>query len=762
MKKEKAVKTEKKKNPLSKKQKEILFGVVSFASSFVVTTFIILTFAVFIPQGKTNELKKQYNAAVSLLNNGEYDKAASRFKNLTYDDSKNLYYIAKAGQYFNSGDYESGIQSIHDAGGSVDVRYDPNGGTVSNNREVLKIKKKWVENDPKRNGYDFIKWNISSFALSYNSKNYDANLNLLASWNILNYSITYNLNGGSLNELTNNYNAETPTFKLGSPIKKGYTFIGWSGTNINDVSLNVSIEKGSTGDRTYTANYTANQYTITYDYGYGGLSDSQIVTYDVNCSLLEPSARAGYEFNGWYYNDQIIESGIWNLDNDVTLLASWSIKNYHIIYDLNGGESASLSQRTFTYFDEVVLCDAEKKGYEFDGWYLNDTKVEKIPAGTDTDVYLEARWIPLKNELTVTSQDINYGTVSIQSGSGYSGEEIVVNAEPSLGYMFLGWNDGTSFISNSATYSFKMPSHDYSLIAYFIEEDGDTATGLGIIPTRQGNTVTYGLYPNKHVSDSSIIASLEESPIDPSNGWTIYNNEYYCKSTSTYNSGFFYDGEEFTQGSSHWFKCKPIKWTVFSTDNSGWYVMSTSLLDTHTFKGNQFESTQHKANYEESDIREWLNNEFLHTAFGLSEAYLRMMEVDNGVNTTDANNPSNCCANTFDKVWLGSYQDFYKMGERSRMCSLTDFALTRNDIYWAQGMVYSDPSTGEVGFDDVIFNDCYAPYYTRSPYANDANNYEVWHVDESGNLSMCQTAITFGVRPCVYIAYDMLLTGYDV
>ena len=180
MEKEKEVKTEKKKIVLSKKQKDILFGVASFGGSFIITTVIILTFAVFIPQGKIAEQKKKYDDAVALLNNGNYEEAASYFKDLGYDDSRNLYHIAQAGQSFNNGDYESGIQSIHDAGGVVSVYYDANGGTISNNREVFKIKKKWVETKPTRNGYDFINWNISSFALSYQSKKYTADLKLLS------------------------------------------------------------------------------------------------------------------------------------------------------------------------------------------------------------------------------------------------------------------------------------------------------------------------------------------------------------------------------------------------------------------------------------------------------------------------------------------------------------------------------------------------------------------------------------------------------
>ena len=750
MKKEKAAKPEKKRKPLSKKQKDILFGVSSFAGSFIVTAVIILTFAVFIPQGKINEQRKKYNNAVSLLDNGNYIEAASYLKNLGYEDSNQLYHVAQAGQYFSSGDYESGIQSIHDAGGDVSVHYDPNGGAISNNREVFKIKKKWVENKPTRNGYDFLDWNVSSFILSYASKNYSADLNLLASWNIVDYAITYNLNGGSLSNLPTSYNIDTPDFSLGAPVKKGYTFIGWSGTDINDKALSVSVEKGSIGDRSYTANYVANQYTVTYDYNYDSLSDSQVVTFDTNYSLINIE-RVGYQFNGWYYNGQKVEDGKWSIDSDVTLVANWSIKQFSINYNLNGGTNNPNNPNTFTYFDEVTLNDPTKAGYEFNGWYANNTKVSSIPAHTDTAVSLEARWSPIKNELVVASEDVNYGTVSILSGSGYTDEEIIVKAEPAEDYSFLGWHDGTSIVSNAQTYTFTMPPHDYSLTAHFID---DVAYGSGVIPTYKNKVVTYGLYPKTHVNERSLINELGTAGVNQVNGWTKYNNEYYYQARCMYNSGYFDDGTEFTPGSDYWFKCEPIEWDVLSTDERGVYVTSKEILDTGTFKGNQFSDAIYKADYENSAVRTWLNTTFLQNAFCLSNAYLRTNVINNGPSSTDSVNNNNCCNNTLDTVCLGSYQDFYNMGPDSdRMCYLTDFARTQSDIYWNQEMVY--------GYEIAR---CYAPYFTRSPVSTDNGGYLVWAIKENGNFTSLNTSITLGIRPCVYISTDIIdtLEGDDV
>ena len=70
------------------------------------------------------------------------------------------------------------------------------------------------------------------------------------------YTITYNLDGGSI-ETNNpeNYTEYTDTFALNTPTKDGYNFVGWTGSNGETPELTVTIAKGSTGDRSYTANW---------------------------------------------------------------------------------------------------------------------------------------------------------------------------------------------------------------------------------------------------------------------------------------------------------------------------------------------------------------------------------------------------------------------------------------------------------------------------------------------------------------------------
>ena len=81
------------------------------------------------------------------------------------------------------------------------------------------------------------------------------NLRLYAGLTPINYSITYNLNGGTVPNSSNpnSYTIES-NITLANPIRDGYKFTGWSGTDLTGESnKTVTIQQGSTGDRDYTA-----------------------------------------------------------------------------------------------------------------------------------------------------------------------------------------------------------------------------------------------------------------------------------------------------------------------------------------------------------------------------------------------------------------------------------------------------------------------------------------------------------------------------
>ena len=73
------------------------------------------------------------------------------------------------------------------------------------------------------------------------------------------YKITYNLNGGEQDKRNiTTYAQISLPFTLEEPTKQGYIFTGWTGSNGTTPQTKVKIEKGTTGNLEYTANWKSN------------------------------------------------------------------------------------------------------------------------------------------------------------------------------------------------------------------------------------------------------------------------------------------------------------------------------------------------------------------------------------------------------------------------------------------------------------------------------------------------------------------------
>ncbi|MBO5487853.1 MAG: leucine-rich repeat protein, partial [Eubacterium sp.] len=85
----------------------------------------------------------------------------------------------------------------------------------------------------------------------------NANDILTAAWTPVEYSISYDLEEGKLKKANPSvYTIETNDFTLNNPEKDGYSFDGWTGSNGESTSKEVTVAKGTTGNLEFTANWT--------------------------------------------------------------------------------------------------------------------------------------------------------------------------------------------------------------------------------------------------------------------------------------------------------------------------------------------------------------------------------------------------------------------------------------------------------------------------------------------------------------------------
>ena len=172
------------------------------------------------------------------------------------------------------------------------------------------------------------------------------------------YKISYSLNGGNVTtENPSTYSVTTETFTLTNPTKTGYTFKGWSGNDLTgDENQTVTITKGSMGNRTYTANWTANTYTVKFDANGGtGTMTDQVFTYDVAQDLgANAFTYTNKYFTGWKDGNDVSYTAGQNVKNltaenggTVTLYAQWSDKPAQTI-------TFDTTDRTATYGDGAL------------------------------------------------------------------------------------------------------------------------------------------------------------------------------------------------------------------------------------------------------------------------------------------------------------------------------------------------------------------------------------------------------------------------
>ena len=300
---------------------------------------------------------------------------------------------------------------------------------------------------PVRTGYIFLGWTGEGITEpqktieipqgSTGDRTYTAN------WQVIEYTIITLLEGGNAGSSQVYFYTVEQTVTLPTPTRTGYTFLGWTGEGITTPQPNVTIPKGSTGDKKYIENWKLTEYNITMDLNGGSGQEKVVYTMTDEDFELPTPTRNGYEFVGW------TGEGITTPQTSVKIpkgstgnkayTANWKVIEYTITLDTNGGPAVSPIK--YTVEDSFTLPYPLRPGYEFSGWTLDGSGMLPftpliIYPGTTGDLHYKAEW--RLAEYTIT-MDLDGGSGQEKVVYTITDEDFELPTPTRNGYEFVGW-----------------------------------------------------------------------------------------------------------------------------------------------------------------------------------------------------------------------------------------------------------------------------------------------------------------------------------
>ena len=326
---------------------------------------------------------------------------------------------------------------------------------------------------PAKEGYTFKGWSYNGKdVITLPDKISNSDITVYAVWEIGKFTITFDTLGGSeVDAITAEYGAAVKA--PADPTKVGFSFEGWDALPTTMPASDITVK----------AIWKANEYTITFEDGYGNKLSTLTQEYGstINADdIAEPvSTLVGYTFDAW--NPEIPAT---MPAENMTIVAKWKLATYTITFDTVGG--TEIAPITAAYGSPVVRpANPTKAGYRFGGW---DKAIPTVMTG---DLVITAKWNPLPFTITFNTD----GGTEIAPITQNCGTEVTAPADPTkTGYTFAGWDKEipatipAENITVTATWTINQ---------YTITFDTDGGSAVDSVTADFGDTVTAPEAPTK-------------------------------------------------------------------------------------------------------------------------------------------------------------------------------------------------------------------------------------------------------------------------
>jgi concanavalin A-like lectin/glucanase superfamily protein/List-Bact-rpt repeat protein/fibronectin type III domain protein len=272
-------------------------------------------------------------------------------------------------------------------------------------------------------------------------------------------------------------NPDLASYESGSPVEltasaaTGYHFVDWTGDltgSANPQTLTMSA------DRSVTAQFAANTYTLTYTAGANGTivgTSPQTVSYNGSGTPVTATPSTGYHFVSW--SDAVLTASRTdaNVTVDLNVTATFAINTYTLVVSVDPDGSGSVAknpdQALYDHGAMVQLTATPAAGYSFVSWSGDTTEsTNPISLAMNGNKSVTAHFALNAYTLATTVDPPGSGSISKNpdQASYSSGSSVELTASAATGYHFVDWSGDLPGSTNPQTLTMDA---DKSVTAHF-------------------------------------------------------------------------------------------------------------------------------------------------------------------------------------------------------------------------------------------------------------------------------------------------------
>lgn len=384
-------------------------------------------------------------------------------------------------------------------------------------------------------GYRFLNWTVDGQPLGtgapYLFESITANHTITATFQVLTFTVTVTqATGGTISPSTvvKNYGS-TETFT--AVLTPGYRLLRWVIDGAEGGSNLIRVLNNITADRSITAVYELETFTVTVNQPTGGsISPLTGAKNYGSTETYTATANQGYHFVRWVVNGSFIDNPapyvLSNITGINTITAQFELDTFTVTVVDPANGSISPGSSTKNYGSTETYTAIADTGYRLGNWVLDGVNVGSSPTYVLSDIRANKSLtaVFVIETFTVTVTQAPNGSISADAAVVNYGETVTITATPTGGFVFSYWIINGVNVSAVAEYVLGPITSNQTISAVFALD----VFGITVVQPANGS-ISPGSYTPTYGSSETFTAT-------PNIGyrfvkWVIDGNDVFTPGT---------------------------------------------------------------------------------------------------------------------------------------------------------------------------------------------------------------------------------------